>query len=204
MVDPERIISRELGYMGKIGILQLDVRLFSDQINNVIRFDERTDFTVPSNVLLLNPTDVDYALNKGSAAVEGLELQTKWQIGSSTNLLLNHSHIRIRETQDGLKRNFTKSMPVNTIAALLTHNFGNGWDTSIAYYQSSKSTQLGDGDPVDLARRTDLRMARQFQTGAWGGEVSAVVENLFNEHYQEFADYNTLKRRARINLRLDF
>jgi iron complex outermembrane recepter protein len=31
-----------------------------------------------------------------------------------------------------------------------------------------------------------------------------VVENLFNEHYQEFADYNTLKRRARVNLRLDF
>ena len=203
-VDPERIISRELGYMGKISGLQLDARLFSDRISDVIRFDERTDFTVPANVLLLNPNSVDSALNKGSAAVEGLELQTRWEITSNTNLLLNHSHIRIRETQDGLKRNFTKSMPVNTLTAMLTHNFSNGWDASLAYYQTSETTQLGDGDPVDLTRRTDLRMAHQFHSGVWSGEVSAVVENLFNEHYQEFADYNSLKRRGRINLRLDF
>ena len=203
-VDPERIISREIGYIGKIGKLQLDARLFSDRITDVIRFKQRTDFTLPSGVLLLNPNDVDAGINKGSAAVEGLELQTRWQIADSTNLLLNHSHIRIRETQDGLKRNFTKSMPVNTLTALLTHNFGHGWDASLAYYQSSESTQLGDGDPVDLTRRTDLRVAHQFRSGAWGGEVSAVVENLFDNHYQEFADYNTLERRARINLRLDF
>ena len=203
-VDPERIISREIGYIGKIGKLQLDARLFSDRITDVIRFKQRTDFTLPSGVLLLNPNDVDAGINKGSAAVEGLELQTRWQIADSTNLLLNHSHIRIRKTQDGLKRNFTKSMPVNTLTALLTHNFGHGWDASLAYYQSSESTQLGDGDPVDLARRTDVRLARQFNSGRWKGEVTAVVENLFNNHYQEFADYNTLERRARINLRLDF
>lgn len=87
---------------------------------------------------------------------------------------------------------------------MLTHNFSNGWDASLAYYQVSESTQLSDGDPVDLTRRTDLRMARQFHSGVWSGEVSAVVENLFNQHYQEFADYNNLKRRGRINLRLDF
>ena len=49
-----------------------------------------------------------------------------------------------------------------------------------------------------------MRLARQFNSGRWKGEVSGFVENLFNEHYQEFADYNSLKRRGRINLRLDF
>ena len=203
-VNPEQIISKELGYVGKLGDVQLDGRIFSDEITDVIRFNERTDFTVPAGVLLVNPTDVDTGLNSGSAKVEGLELQTNWKIGTKTNLLLNHSHIRIRETHTGLEKNFTKSMPVNTLTAMLTHDFKNGWDASLAYYQTSESTQLGDGDNVDLIRRCDIRAARKFNTGRWNGEVSAVVENLFNTHYEEFADYNTLKRRARVNLRLDF
>ena len=203
-VKPEQIISKEVAYIGKLGVMQLDARIFSDEITDVIRFNERTDFTVPAGVLLVNPTDVDTGLNSGSAKVEGLELQTNWKIGARTNLLLNHSHIRIRETQNGLERNFTKSMPVNTLTAMLTHDFKNGWDASVAYYQTSESTQLGDGDNVDLIRKCDVRLARKFNLGGWTGEVSGVVENLFNTQYEEFADYNTLKRRARVNLRLDF
>lgn len=95
-------------------------------------------------------------------------------------------------------------MPRNTVSALLTHKFDQNWDASLAYYQTSETTQLGDGDTVDLIRKCDVRLARKFSHGRWNGEVSAVVENLFNNHYEEFADYNTLKRHGRINLKLDF
>jgi iron complex outermembrane receptor protein len=118
--------------------------------------------------------------------------------------MLNHAYVHIRETQDGLKVEYVNSAPRNMVSALITHRFNQNWDASLAYYQTSKVHSLGDGNLVDLARRTDARLARQFNTGRWKGEVSAVVENLFNEHYEEFADYNTLKRRGRINLRLDF
>ena len=206
-VNPEQIISRELGYMGKIGRLQLDARLFSDRIDDVIRFRPRTDFPAPPNTLVLNtPLDIDIntGVNAGSAAVEGFEWQANWQLTSNTKILLNHAYVHIRETQDGLKRNFINSMPRNTISALVTHRFNKNWDASVAYYQTSETTLLGDGDPVDLIRKCDVRLARKFNSGNWNGEVSAVVENLFNNHYQEFADYNTLERRARVNLRLDF
>ncbi|MGB7814834.1 MAG: TonB-dependent receptor [Methylotenera sp.] len=205
-VNPEQIISRELGYMGKIGGLQLDMRLFSDRYNDVIRFRPRTIPTPPNTLLLNGPLDIDInsSLNEGSAAVEGIEWQANWQLSSNTKFLFNHAYVHIRETQDGLKRNFIDSAPSNTVSALVTHKFDQNWDASFAYYQISKVTQLGDGDPVDLIRKCDVRLARKFNSGPWNGEVSAVVENLFNNHYQEFADYNTLKRRARINLRLDF
>ncbi len=206
-VDPERIISRELGYMGKIGDLQLDVRAFSDRIDDVIRFRPRTDFTSPANTVLLNGAvgvDINSGTNVGSAAVEGIEWQANWQLTDKTKLLLNHAYVQIRETQDGLKKNYVNSMPSNTVSALVTYKFDQNWDGSLAYYQVGKVTALGDGDPVDLARRTDVRLARQFNSGRFKGEVSAVVENLFNQHYEEFADYNTLKRRGRVNLRLDF
>lgn len=211
-VDPEQIISREIGYLGKVGNFSLDARLFHDTIAHHIRFRDRTDFTAPPGFTLIDPDtttpaiieDINNGTNNGSAAVDGFETQAKWQIASKTNLLFNYAYVHIRETHEDLRRNYIKSMPRNTISALLTHKFDNNWGASFAYYQTSETTQLGDGDPVDLIRKCDVRVARKFNSGRWNGEVSAVVENLFNEHYEEFADYNTLKRRARINLSLDF
>ncbi|MEO6117615.1 MAG: TonB-dependent receptor [Methylotenera sp.] len=203
-VRPEHIVSREIGYLGKVGRLSVDTRLFHDSITDVIRNRERDDFVTPPGLFLVNPDDVQNGLNDGSATVNGFETQFKWQLARKTNVLLNYAYVKIRETQDGLVRNFINSMPRNTISALITHQFDNRWDASFAYYQTSKTTLLGDGDPVDLIRKSDVRVARKFNSGRWNGEVSAVVENVFNEHYQEFADYNTLKRRARINVSLDF
>ncbi|WP_020167518.1 MULTISPECIES: TonB-dependent receptor plug domain-containing protein [Methylotenera] len=206
-VEPEQIVSTELGYIGEVGRLHLDVRLFSDRINHVIRDVDRTDFTAPANTLLLNPildADITTNSNQGGARIEGIEYQANWPLTRDTRLLFNHAYVYIRETQDGLKRNYTKSMPRNTISTLITHRFNPQWDGSFAYYQTSATTLLGDGDPVDLIRKCDVRLARKFDYGRRNGEIAFVIENLFNDHYQEFADYNTLKRRARVNVRLDF
>ena len=206
-VEPEQIVSTEIGYLGKVGRLHLDARLFSDRISRVVRDVDRTDFTVPTNALLLNSdlnADVATSDNNGNAKVEGVEFQVNWPLTHSTQLLFNHAYVNIRETRENLKKNYTKSMPRNTVSALLTHRFNHQWDGSFAYYQTSATTLLGDSDPVNLIRKSDVRLARRFDYGRRNGEVAFVVENLFNDHYQEFADYNTLKRRARINVRLDF
>lgn len=203
-VRPEQIVSREIGYLGKFGRFSLDTRVFHDSISDHIRFrSRRAKFVTPPGFFLVSG-DVESALNDGEATIDGFEMQAKWQLFAKTNLLFNYAHVKIRETQDGLERNYINSMPSNTISALLTHQFDTNWDTSFAYYQTSKATMLGDGDPVDLIRRSDVRVARKFNSGRWNGEVSAVVENLFNERYEEFADYNSLKRRARVNVSLNF
>ncbi len=204
---PEQIISRELGYLGKLGRLQLDARLFSDKISDVIRDANRTDLVVPPNAVLLNPflgADITTNVNQGGAEVNGIEFQANWQLSRNTNLLVNHAYIHIRETEDGLKQDYTSSAPRNTFSSLLTHRFNPQWDASLAYYQTSEADLLGDGNKVDLIRKSDLRLARKFQSGRYNGEVNMVIENLFNNHYEEFADYNTFKRRGRINVRLDF
>ena len=95
-------------------------------------------------------------------------------------------------------------MPRNTLSALIIDRFNRQWYGSFVYYQASEAHLLGDGNDVDLIRRADVRLARQFNKGPWKGELSAVVENVFNNHYEEFADYNTHKRRARINIMLNF
>lgn len=203
-VDPEQILSKEIGYLGKLGKLDVDARLFYDIITNHIDRQDTPFVAQPGNYLITEAKDIDGAVNRGSAEVNGFEAQIKWRLATKTNLLFNFSHVRIRETKAKLAKNFEKSMPSNTVGALLTHQFNQNWDGSLAYYQTSKATLLGDGDPVDLIRKCDIRLARKFKTKSLGGELSAVVENLFNNHYQEFADYNTSKRRARLSLTLNF
>lgn len=204
-LKPEQIISREIGYWGKWDKLTLDARVFNDSISNIIRDGAGEKIIPPAGVLVLNRRgQIERQANRGEATVEGIELQTQWKFNESTQLLLNHSHISIRESKDGLKENFTKSAPSNTLTAMLTHKFTSNWDASVAYFQTSQTTQLGDGDPVDLIRQCNVRVARRFNSERWSGEVSGVVENLFDSHHQEFADYNTLGRRARVSLRLDF
>ena len=203
-VNPERIISRELAYLGNMNRLSVDLRLFHDTINDNIRQRDREDFVTPTGFILLNSGDVSGALNRGGAETAGVETQLKWRATDQTNVIFNYSRVNIWETVNGLQRNFENSMPAHTISALLSHRFNQNWDGSLAYYQTSETTQLGDGDPVDLIRRCDARVARRFKAGNVSGEVSTVVENVFNTQYQEFADYNTLGRRARINVKLDF
>lgn len=203
-VKPERIISKEIGYLGKAGGLSVDARLFYDMISDHIDRSDTAFVTPPGFLLVTDPEDLEGAVNRGSAEVNGFETQLQWRLAKRTNLLFNFAHVRIRETKAKLARNYELSMPSNTISALFTHGFNQNWDGSLAYYQTSEATMLGDGDYVGLIRRWDVRAARQFKVGRWSGELSAVIENLFNNHYEEFADYNTAKRRARFNVTLNF
>ena len=142
--------------------------------------------------------------NAGDVTVKGFEAQAKWHISNDTHVLLNYAYVNIDADEKQTAKNINDSMPRNTVSVLLTHKFNPLWDASYAYYQTGKVTSLGDGDPVGLARRSDIRVARKFKAEHVSGEASVVVENLFNDHYLEFAEYNTIKRRARVNLSIDF
>ncbi len=205
-LKPERIISREIGYLGDFGKLSLDTRVFYDDIHDYIKSDIDRSLNIgsltPSGYQLIKqPT---FYTNAGDVNLSGFETQVKWRITNDDHLLLNYAYVSIDADEKQTASKITMSMPSSTFSGLLTHRFNSQWDASYAYYQTSEVTALGDGDYVGLARRSDIRVARKFKAEHMSGEVSAVVENLFNEHYQEFADYNTLKRRARLNVRLDF
>ena len=199
-LKPEKIISREIAYLGDFGQLSLDTRIFNDNISDYIKPDIDRKFAAPGFIVIKQPTVFS---NGGDIEINGMEVQGKWRMKTDTNILLNYALVKINADKNQTAENITESVPRSTISALLTHRFNPQWDASFAYYQTSAVTALGDGDPVKLARRSDVRLARKFNAKHARGEISVVVENLFNEHYQEFATYNTLKRRARINLRLD-
>ncbi len=204
-LSPEHITSRELGYLGAFGPLSIDSRIFYDHIDDVIRRR-----TIRPLAPLLPAGTVPYPgsnstttfVNAGDATVRGFEAQAQLRLGGHTRIIANYSHVRINGVDVG--KNFEDSMPINSGSMLLSHRFNKRWDGSVGYYYTGVTCMFGDGDCVEKARHTDVRLAHNFEAGRFHGEASLNVRNLFDIHYQEFAFYNVMRRQAYFNLKLDF
>lgn len=203
-LDPERIVSREIGYLGSAGGVSIDARLFHDTLSDLIKGTRvPRPYIPPPGFVAITGRPGTY-VNDGNADVRGFEAQLQWRLGSTTRLIANYARTKIYGKADELERDFLQSAPTETISALLTQRFGAGWDGSLAYYQVSSVSALGDGDPLGANRHWDARLARRFELTRVRGEIAAAVQNLFDSHYHEFATYNVMGRRAYINLKLDF
>ena len=199
---PERILSKEIGYLGQLGNLNIDSRLFDDDIRNIISSKDNPISTPPNITKLNTPRTF---INGGSVQVRGFETQVKYRLFKQTQIIANYSYIDISSDNKAVLPNgFTDSAPVDTFSALITHQFNHNWDASYAYYQIGPVEALGDGQPVALNRHQDVRVARELNLGRVNGELSIAVENLFDENYQEFALYNTVGQRALVNVNLNF
>ncbi len=201
-LSPERIISREIGYLGTYGNISLDARVFDNDIRDIIKEFTNRNYVPPAGFTRIsNPFDFT---NGGDVSVRGFETQLQWRLWQSTRLIANYAKVRLAGKEEELERYFLDSAPGETISALLSHRFNQAWDASLAYYHTGRVTMLGDGNSVDAAKYWNARLARSFVSRNWKGEVSATVQNLFDHKYQEFSDYNTLRRRAFLTLSLDF
>ena len=189
-------------YWSKIWKLKIEPRLFDGGKRKWMN-NQKVSVTLPPTLVSLN-TPKTY-VNVGDAQVRRFETQFKYRVFKQTQIIANFSHINISSDQSKLlPGGYTLSTGTNNFSALVTHQFDNNWDASYAFYQTGAVEALGDGQPVGLNRRHDVRVARKFNLARANGELSIAVENLFDDQYHEFALYNTVGRRALVNLNLDF
>jgi iron complex outermembrane receptor protein len=211
-LSPERITSRELGYLGNFGPLSLDTRLFHDKIKNVITEYATTDYPVPPGYLDIDP-EAFSSRNSSDINVHGFEMQAQLRLGTHTRVIANYAHVRIDPDMDatfinsGERRRFkelNEAMPINSGSVLAWHRFGRGWMASVGYYYSGEMEMPGDGNQVDAARHWDMRIARSFKLGRTNHEIALTSQNVLDQEYNEFARYNTLERRTHLQYRVDF
>lgn len=228
---PERITSTELGYIGHHASLDVDFRLFHDELTDLI-----SPFAYnPCNPTGTLPTIGGYVVppfvpagltapgiacygskslashNAGSAVVKGFETQLQWQLGQRTRLIYGLSHIRV-DSPDEDGQSYTHSAPTNSQSLMLTHRFNDKWSGSLVGYQVGKVHMLGaDSGPstnqqyfVDSYRRWDGRVAYRFKAGTGSGELALIVQNLADARYFEYRhDNQPPGRTAWLNLKLD-
>jgi len=207
-LKPERILSREIGYLGEFHDwdASLDLRLFSDEVGDGVYIRSApTAFT-----------------NGVSSRYQGLEATFKKSFGKDSDLTANFAHELASSNGPALLAAghgsmsskdpsdndiLSASTPENSASLLYAHRWANGISGSVScYYQGAlQPYDRGAIDYQPIQRRADIRIAKAFQPSAGvEGEVSVVVQNLLSTDYTEYIASNLFKRRAWFNATLKF
>lgn len=201
-LKPERVLSREIGYVGQwhAARLDLDVRLFQDKIDDFIGQD-KSDF-VTSDDTGLRASEFKYA-NIGSARSHGGEIQLRWRPTRALDVSAHYARVFLEAHFGGTGIinviNFNKDVPVsaprNTWGLLASYRLDHGWEASMGVWRSDAMKWLSEGDLTAAYNRMDLRVARRWKWLGRDIEASVVGQSLLG-NYQEFRDTNIFSRRV--------
>lgn len=188
-VAPETVLARELGYLAEFPKwgLNLDVRVFHEQINGFIRPQHNTSVR-------------DYA-NDEDFPIQGLEYQLKWRPWQGGQIALNQTYTKIDShifdessvfaaPRMASSLSFFQSFPGN-VGLTLTHQ-----DNGTAILAGSNA-----GSRVAMTR-TDLRLSKSLHWGGRRGEVALVLQNM-GLPYEDFAIGANFEPKAFVSLRLE-
>lgn len=189
----ERILSREIGYVGHIRSLNLhlDVRLFDDDISRMV------------GTLDIDPdpgAKLFQSINEHSVDIRGADVQFRWAPRQWLDLIVGYARVNIEATDDDI----AASAPENNLSALGIFKLGRGWEASVAMYKLGGMYWLGDGDVTEAYTRVDARLARRWKVQGRPVEMALVGQNLDGEPYEEFRDENLFDRRAYLSLMVDW
>ena len=196
-LEPERILSREIGYVGywRPLRLEMDVRLYRDHIDNFM--GQVKVLPNPAYDASSFQPKVFYFDNIGGVDAQGGEIQLRWRPSHAVDVSAHYARVFLSTdtTDSSFKKDIPKSAPRNSWGLLANYRLGNGWETSVFAQNSDPQKWLTEGDITQAFTRVDLRLARRWK---WqGNEVeAAVVGQNLGEDYQEFRDTNVFSRRV--------
>jgi len=196
-LEPERILSRELGYVGRWSALQLelDVRLYRDHIDSFIG-EKRVDPSPPSDASSFQPKVFFYD-NIGSVDAHGGEIQLRWRPVRSFDVSAHYARVFLSAATSvgNFNRDIPASAPRDSWGALARYRFGNGWDSSVFVQYSDAQKWLSPGDTTQAFTRVDVRLARRWKWQGTEVEAAVVGQNL-GKDYEEFRNTNLFGRRV--------
>jgi iron complex outermembrane receptor protein len=195
-LKPERILSNELGYFGRLTpALTLDLRLFRDFVTRLITgYDAYYDDSLPDDEA------VDFR-HGDKAMLTGSELQLQWQPERDTRVILGYANVLI-ESHD-IDMNYSKSAPRNSVSLLGMKELGDGWQASAAFYYQDGMRFVGE-HPIGPLRRLDTRLARRFALDGARGEAALVLQNMLGKQITYDDEASTSDRVGFLTLSLHF
>jgi iron complex outermembrane recepter protein len=202
---PEKILSKEIGYVGQFGDVSVDGRVYYDKVRDIIMIDAYVDG---------NPANrTDSFKNLFDASFKGLDLSAKyqWEGGNAT---VNYSRQQTscafssyptqyfnpvigptlaQAYQTDYLNLCSQSVPANSGSILLSQKLFETFQYSIGYYSRSqvRVTDVSSGFPPESQmRRVDMRIAKTFgqKEKPGGGEMAAVLQNAFQDNYTGYGN----------------
>lgn len=164
-LDAESIRSVELGYLYSRNDMTLDLRLFQDDMDNLIRPIE-------------DPmTMVSSWIGDGEVRLRGAEAQLDWRPTDRARLLASYSYVDAESDEPDLE----DSTPRHTASLFGSYRLDDGWQLSAGYYYTSPFRWLGLQNEQPTMRWLDLRVAKTFSIGSNEAEIALVGQNLLGD-----------------------
>jgi len=212
---PEKITSREIGYVGQFGRLSLDGRLYYEQVRDIVALDFYADLSNPA-------TPKNSFKNLTDGTFKGVELSAsfRWEDGRMnlsyarqqascglSSYPSNYSNsVVIPDTapytvgqllQYSYKVDYlnlcSESVPVNSANILLNQRLTESVEFSTGYYfrDSVRVNDVYSALPAESPmHRVDIRLAKQFgpKERPGGGEMAVALQNVFQDNYTAYGN----------------
>lgn len=233
-VDPERIDSLEIGYLGefKAARASVDVRAFHERIPNRIQivplalpanspdYDEIQSDRVYQN---LNTPYIygraDGAINLERVVIRGYEYQLRWQPFSATRVIYSNALVCIEadltdpsviadtfgENTDKISRQTRESAPTRSQSAMLIQQLPYDLQFSVMYFRNGPMRWRRNGvNPVQASERFDWRLAKSFKLGPSRAEVALTVQMANEAQEGRIAGLRYADRLSWLSFRVDY
>lgn len=197
-IEPERLVTRELGYLGSLAALRMDidVRAFEERIGGFVR---QVVYALPPGSTLIPSNPRDY-VNSEDFTIQGLEYQLTWQLWRDARVILGQSFTNVRSRDLGS----ATAAPEQATTLMVSQKLPGGMDLSVMHQDSGAVTPQGTGvKNLRPMTRTDVRLGLPLRWGRQTGEVALVVQNL-GLPFLEFDSRFRFERRAFVTFRVEY
>jgi iron complex outermembrane receptor protein len=232
-VQPERVDSAELGYLGefKAAHASVDLRAFYERIPNRIQIvplalpassPDYADSVFNRTYVNLNTPYIygraDGAINLERVATRGYEYQLRWQPLPTTRLVYNNALICIdaRLTDaalvadtfgpntDKIAMQTAQSAPTHAQTAMAMQQLPGALQASVMYYRDGPMRWRRNGaNPIGASERVDWRLAKAFRIGAERAELAVTVQMANRAQEGRIAALRYQDRLAWLSLRIE-
>ncbi len=203
-LDAEKIDSAEFGYLfgRQDWAFNLDVRVFHNRIYDIVDTD-LVGIEDPRYPASPDGNGWRTYVNQSEVRQRGLEYQLRWQPGAGRLLVLSQSWLHTR-SNDGTF--YALSVPEHTLSLLAAHPVV-GVDVSLGYFRTARMQWIG-GKIDSRYDRLDLRLAKDWKTGAGRFQVALALQSLNGDEEESFPNalYKNQRhdRRGYLSLKYEF
>ena len=202
-IEKERLISREIGYLGSFQDenLSLDVRLFEEHLTDLI--GERREPFIGETQDKINILD-----NIENLDLRGIEWQLQYK--PSNSLMINFNHSYINADGDSWYGSLTPNddmptlgvdlilsledmVPKQMSSLLVSYQIQNGIQLSASHhYQSGYKAEVGYSSKLPGNSRLDLKASKRWHYGNNWLELSFSAQNVGSDYAEHYA-FNIFK-----------
>lgn len=179
LAKPERVYSREIGWLGDFRAMRLtvDLRVFQESLRDLLR---RT--SLPSSAQPVSGMTVKEYRNEYSADTRGWEYQVQWRPYEGSRLWWAQSRTRVISEQS---TSLEKATPGNIYTAAWFQDLPSNWELGVTYsYVGSLSWRSQPSDRIPSYGTTSLRLAKHFRIGSAKSELALTVQSLDGDHLE--------------------